>query len=340
MGFNLKIIANAYQKSLVLINLGSKSIKCHFVDAAGTRLETPAGFETETMGLGQDLLSKGTLNAEAVHFVFKRVGLWFKQIESLNIPLQNIHVVATAAVREAQDKKIFVDRFNQEFPVPITVIPQSEEARLGVQGMLASYPNFKTGNFLELGGGSGQFALLAERKIERVFEFKFGIESLKNLIIAPKMPFKKRILTLQKTIHEDLGIRSLKNFDPQPQQELVLTGGIYWKLANYSLKLNPQNIGLDFFGISNKTHPNLSPYPFTVNFRDQFLPLLENNKIRNPFQELFAGDQNKPNDVAALIALHTLKILTKILQPSQIMIARGAVDDGMIANMLNYPKVN
>jgi exopolyphosphatase/pppGpp-phosphohydrolase len=272
--------------------------------------------------------------------VLERVALWLKKINEMGVPKENIKVIATAAVREAYDREDFINRFKTEFLMPIRILSHKEEARLGVQGMLASHPNFKTGTFLELGGGSGQFVIISERTMERFFGLQFGMESLKHLIMEPKVPFKKRISELQKIINVDPGVDALKNFAPKMHQELVLAGGIYWKLANYSLKLNPQNTGLDFFEISHHSHPHLSPYPFTINFREQFLPLLENNKKRNPFYELFAGDQNKPNDVSALIALQTLKTLTKILQPSQIMIARGAVDDGIIANMLNYSKVN
>lgn len=71
-----------------------------------------------------------------------------------------IHAVATSAVREAENRQVFLDRARREAGVRVDVVPGAEEARLIRLGVLQAVPVFDRRHaVIDIGGGSTEFVL-------------------------------------------------------------------------------------------------------------------------------------------------------------------------------------
>jgi len=77
-----------------------------------------------------------------------------------------IRVVATSAVREAANQKVFVSRVNKETGLEVEVISWEEEAGLMVKGVLWKLQNNEKAVLaFDIGGGSTEFIVVRDRKI-------------------------------------------------------------------------------------------------------------------------------------------------------------------------------
>lgn len=135
---------------VAVVDIGSNSVRL-VVYEGPTRSPTPIFNEKVLCGLGRQIASKGTLDEGAVEQALqslRRFHALAKQIGATSI-----HVVATAAVREAINGPAFVAQVEAIFGAPISVLSGSEEARLSAYGVIAGIHD-PDGIAGDLGGGS------------------------------------------------------------------------------------------------------------------------------------------------------------------------------------------
>ena len=140
-----------------VVDVGSNSIRLVIFDGAA---RSPAYFYNEKVmaGLGKDMATTGRLNKAGVkrgHSALKR----FAAIAD-GMQVRPMTVVATAAIREAEDGPDFRDRVERETGLRLQVIDGEEEARLSAQGVLLGWPD-ATGLVCDIGGNSMELAVLA-----------------------------------------------------------------------------------------------------------------------------------------------------------------------------------
>lgn len=135
---------------IAVVDIGSNSVRLVVYERL-VRSPTPLFNEKVLCGLGRGLASTGRLGAEAV----ERALTALKRFRALatQMDVRAMHVMATAAVREAENGADFVAAAEAICAVPVEILSGAEEARRSACGVISGMwrPNGVAG---DLGGGS------------------------------------------------------------------------------------------------------------------------------------------------------------------------------------------
>jgi len=121
-------------------------------------------------------------NGELQDFAIKRALKALKEflLISKSLKVRKILCVATSAVRDASNKSEFINLVKKELGINIKVIDGEKEAFFG--GVAAANLLYeKNGVTIDIGGGSTEFALIKNKKIENTISLKLGTVRLKEL---------------------------------------------------------------------------------------------------------------------------------------------------------------
>ncbi len=121
-------------------------------------------------------------NGELQDFAIERAIKALKEflLIAKSLKTRKILCVATSAVRDAPNKAKFLKRAKEEIGLKIKVIDGEKEAFFG--GVAAANLLYeKDGVTIDIGGGSTEFALILNRKVEDTISLKLGTVRLKEL---------------------------------------------------------------------------------------------------------------------------------------------------------------
>lgn len=141
-----------------VVDIGSNTVRIVVYDAP-TRLPIPIFNEKAECGLVRGLAESGRLYPDGVTEALRSLKRF--NLLSKTMGVERMALVATAAVREAEDGPDFVARVDDIFGVPVRVVTGNEEARLSAIGALSGCPD-ADGLLADLGGGSCDFMELNE----------------------------------------------------------------------------------------------------------------------------------------------------------------------------------
>lgn len=144
------IAENAVQRDIAVIDIGSNSVRLvHF------RLEGPALWpvynEKVMAGLGQGVRQTGRLNTDGVDLALRALKRFQRLLDAKAV--HDRHVVATAAVRNAEDGSDFILRVKALSGLVVHVLSGEAEGEMSAQGLLAGLPGAH-GMTGDLGGSS------------------------------------------------------------------------------------------------------------------------------------------------------------------------------------------
>ena len=144
-----------------VVDVGSNSVRMVIFDGAA---RSPAYFYNEKVmcELGAGLSEAGRLNPRGRDRALKALRRFQYLADDLGLP--GLHVVATAAVREAEDGPDFCAEVKAETGLTISVINGAEEARLSAQGVLLGWPG-AYGLICDIGGSSMELAEIGEGEV-------------------------------------------------------------------------------------------------------------------------------------------------------------------------------
>lgn len=144
-----------------VVDVGSNSVRMVVFDGAA---RSPAYFYNEKVmaGLGKGLAETGRLNPQGRIRAMAALKRFALLAEGMNIaPLT---VVATAAVREAEDGPAFQAEVEAETGLKLWIIDGNEEARLSAQGVLLGWPE-AGGIVCDIGGNSMELARIGKGEV-------------------------------------------------------------------------------------------------------------------------------------------------------------------------------
>ncbi|HYD32602.1 MAG TPA: Ppx/GppA family phosphatase [Azospirillaceae bacterium] len=135
---------------VAVIDIGSNSIRLVVYDAL-TRAPFPIFNEKIMCGLGRTVERTGHLNPDGVKLALANLERFGHLVRGMHVA--RVDVLATAAVRDADDGPAFVAEVERRTGLTVRVISGEEEARLSAQGVLSGTPG-ADGLMGDLGGGS------------------------------------------------------------------------------------------------------------------------------------------------------------------------------------------
>jgi len=154
-------VAHALRPHLAIIDIGSNSVRLVVYDGL---VRTPQVLfnEKAVCALAQGLEGSGRLNPSGVPTALAAAGRFIRLARHMRVG--TLDILATAAVREADDGIPFVAEIEKRFRAKVTILSGEEEARLAASGVLCSNPE-ADGLVADLGGGSLELVTLDRGKI-------------------------------------------------------------------------------------------------------------------------------------------------------------------------------
>ena len=163
---------HSQQQNLAAIDIGTSSV--HLAVArpcVGGRPEILLRHKVPVR-LGSGAKDMKSLDPAAIDRAILALRDFKAQADSQNA---EIHAVATSAVREAQDRKVFLNRAAEEAGIAVEVIAGPEEARLIHLGVLGALPiSDRRHLVIDIGGGSTELVVGHGLEPELLRSFKLG----------------------------------------------------------------------------------------------------------------------------------------------------------------------
>ncbi|MFC7705318.1 Ppx/GppA family phosphatase [Plastorhodobacter daqingensis] len=204
-----------------VVDVGSNSVRMVVFDGAA---RSPAYFYNEKVmcGLGAGLAVSGRLNPRGRERALRALKRFALLAEGMGIaPLT---VVATAAVREAEDGADFREEVLRETGLSLWVIDGPEEARLSAQGVLLGWPEAE-GLVCDIGGSSMELAVIGKGKVGRRVTSKLGPFRLQQVGGGQK-GLRKHIASVLSGLKDEIGAN---------HQRIYLVGGSWRAIARLDM---------------------------------------------------------------------------------------------------------
>ncbi len=138
------------QKPIGIIDIGSNSIRLVVYDGLA-RTPMPIYNEKATCALGQGLAMTGKLSEQGVIAAKPAIGRFIRLARLMKV--ERLDILATSAVRDAEDGKAFVAYLEKAHKVNIRILSGAQEATSAALGVLCATPAAQ-GLVADLGGGS------------------------------------------------------------------------------------------------------------------------------------------------------------------------------------------
>jgi exopolyphosphatase/guanosine-5'-triphosphate,3'-diphosphate pyrophosphatase len=164
------IEATTQPDCVAVIDIGSNSLRLVVYDAPRRAARTLLN-EKVMCGLGRGLEKTDRLSAEGVALAKANLQRFIALARAAGA--SRIDVLATAAVRDAEDGAEFVNDIEKRFSIRVRVLPGAEEGRLSALGVLAGIPD-ASGVVGDLGGGSVELAAVGNGKVGNVSTLPIG----------------------------------------------------------------------------------------------------------------------------------------------------------------------
>ena len=157
-----------------MVDIGSNSVRLVVFDGL-RRSPLPLFNETVMCGLGRGLGESGRLDPDGVSRALESLERFVALLAAMGV--DSVEAVATAAVRNAEDREVFVDAARQKCGLEVRVLSGAEEAELAALGVLSGMPA-ADGLMGDMGGGSLELVRLVEGAIGEQVTLPLGPLSL------------------------------------------------------------------------------------------------------------------------------------------------------------------
>lgn len=171
--------------NIAAIDVGSNAMRMAIAKATG-----PDEFEVfdktrEPIRLGKDVFLNGKISEQTMALSVEAFNRFRKVMDSHNVKL--VRAIATSAVREAQNRRQFIDQIRKASGIQIEVIDGHEEARLVHEAVLSCLDlDGWQALLIDIGGGSVELTLSNNGRIRGSTSLKLGTVRLMQMIKSKK----------------------------------------------------------------------------------------------------------------------------------------------------------
>jgi len=289
------------RRRAAVIDIGSNSVRL-VVYAGPERAPEPIFNEKVMAGLGGGLRRNGDLSGDSMERALAELTRFRLLLDQFGI--DDVHVVATAAVRDAGNGPGFVDAI-RKLGLPCRVLEGEEEARLAGAGVISSTLD-ADGLVADLGGGSVELVDVADGATGEAFSLPLG--TLRAT--ADKEGEKAAHKLLRKSV-KDHGLRGAAR-----GRTFYLVGGSWRCLA--------------------RAHMILTDYPLRVTHQ-YHLPIGDLGKLR---RFVASDDPRLAKDISPMrlaslpVGAMLVKLLAEELEPDAITVSAFGIREGLLYSLL------
>lgn len=289
-----------------VVDVGSNSVRMVIFDGAA---RSPAYFYNEKVmcELGAGLSETGKLNPRGRERALAALRRFQQLAQDLDLP--GLHVVATAAVREAKDGPDFCAEVQAQTGLHVAVIDGQEEARLSAQGVLLGWPG-AYGLICDIGGSSMELAEIGDGQVGRRVTSALGPLKLRD-IKGGRRARKAHIKDTMEELRAQLG---------QQRDRLFLVGGSWRAFARIDMLRRgyPLNVLHEYRMTTTQVRDTI-----------KFIEANDHDKLRSQ-----AGVSNSR---MALIpyAMDVLGRLIRTFKPKDIAISSYGIREGLLYEQMS-----
>ena len=153
-----------------IIDIGSNSIRLVIYDGPA-RVPAALFNEKVMVGLGKGVSRDGMLDSDAMERALLALSRFQRLAAQMGVPRPR--TVATAAVREAGNGQMFIDRV-LDLGLPVEILSGHDEGRMAGLGVIASILH-ADGVVGDLGGGSLELARVIDGEVRETSSFPLGV---------------------------------------------------------------------------------------------------------------------------------------------------------------------
>ena len=155
---------------IAIVDIGSNSVRLVAYEGL-TRAPNPIFNDKLLAGLGKGVATTGKLNEEGVVRALKALERF--RVLCRNLKVSDIHVLATAAARDATNGPEFLKAASRAIGVKIELLSGERESQLAAMGVVSGF--FKPDGVVgDLGGGSLELADVVGDKLGRGVSLPLG----------------------------------------------------------------------------------------------------------------------------------------------------------------------
>ncbi|QIK96150.1 Ppx/GppA family phosphatase [Sphingomonas sp. HDW15A] len=286
-----------------IIDIGSNSVR--FVVFAGSeRVPSTLFNEKISPALGRGVEREGRLDPVAMERALDALSRFACLADDMR--LKRLHVVATAAVRDAENGADFL-KMVRRLGLKAKVLSGEEEAEIGALGVLSAIPQAE-GVVADLGGGSLELTRVSNGAVAGRLSLPLGV-------------FRIGALSTKKLAGR-IG-KAIEGLELGEREALYLVGGSFRALARLDQ--------------SDLQHP--LPIVHHHRIAKERLPLLEHLVATTSEEELKRITMLSANRIEILLpAMSVLDALVAVFEPREIVVSAFGLREGLIYRDLDAAK--
>ena len=175
-------------RRVAVIEIGSTAIRMAIAEGSPDGQIRKLEKLVKPVAIGEDTYSVGRISRETIEACVKVLRTYQEKLREYRlIDPQNIRVIATSAVREAENTLAFVDRIYIATGWNVEVLDVAELHRViyqGVQAWREKLPGMSQDRWViaEVGGGNTEFLLLEHGEIESCHAVRLGSQRMRSLL--------------------------------------------------------------------------------------------------------------------------------------------------------------
>lgn len=219
-------------KKIASIDLGSNSAKLLIAEITDNNGIVPIYQQKATPRLADGLKKTGMISKESLKRAVESLEEFKQKSEDLGV--NEIHAIATQALREANNSREVIDHILEMTGINIKVISGKREAELTYQGAVTGIDNLRKGRILfDVGGASTEFVLAENDNILNSDSLPIGAVAITEENKTDGITSPSRLSKIKADIVEYL-IPKLSRFS-QDEFDLISSGGTVSAYKRYEM---------------------------------------------------------------------------------------------------------
>lgn len=166
----------AQPRTVAVIDVGSNAIRMVVAQVSADGQSEVLERTQRSLHLGKDSFTTGLLSRQTITAATAILRDYRRILDTYKV--QQVHAVATSAVREARNADAFIDRVAMAAELDVEIIEPSEESRLTVGAVLQALEDSAIARrdalIVDVGGGSAQIALLRKGQVVSSGTYSLG----------------------------------------------------------------------------------------------------------------------------------------------------------------------
>jgi exopolyphosphatase/guanosine-5'-triphosphate,3'-diphosphate pyrophosphatase len=220
------------RNSLGVIDIGSNTIRSLIVDVLPGGSYRVRDDEREVARLASGLTRQGRLSRAAMGRAVKALRRMAEIARARGV--RRMAVVATSAIRNAANRRQFVDRVRRETGLRVRVVSEAEEARLAFESAAQSFDlGDRPCAVVDVGGGSTELVLAVGSHIQRDYSFHLGAVALSEEFLRSDPVRRREFKEVRHEVRRRIRAAGIEA-DPVPQF-VIASGGSATAVAQMTM---------------------------------------------------------------------------------------------------------